>query len=85
MISARERLERAARTNLARDAVERQSGFTAPTDCGDTTLMRTAICALQAGLEEQDWDCVAEAADMLAKRTNYFPWRPAAVLRRRAS
>jgi hypothetical protein len=77
MISANARLARAAQTNLQRDAMERQVGFAAASDCDDALLVRTAITALHAGLETEDWDCVAEAADMLAKKTNFYPWRPA--------
>jgi hypothetical protein len=67
-------LARAAKTNLERDAMEREVGFGAPTDGGVAELLRTAICALECALKMEDWNCVAEATDMLAKRTNYYPW-----------
>ena len=68
------RLAQASRTNVERDAIERASGLATPHDNGDAALMRTAIDALQAGLKMEDWSCVAEAADMLAKQANYYPW-----------
>jgi hypothetical protein len=68
-------MARAERTNLDRDRDERMWGFASPGDCDDALLMRTAVDALQAGLVRRDWDCVAEAADMLAKRANYHPWK----------
>lgn len=68
-------LTRAAKTNLERDTIERKAGFGSPIDGDDAELMRTVICALECALKMKDWNCVAEAADMLAKRTNYYPWK----------
>ena len=67
-------LARAAKTNLERDAMERASGLATPHDGGAAVLMRTVIDALHCGLSMEDWNCVGEAIDMLAKQTNYYPW-----------
>jgi hypothetical protein len=67
-------MAQAEKTNLKRDADEQKFCFASPTKCNDAELMRTAICAIEAGLKTKDWNCIAEAADMLAKRTGYYPW-----------
>jgi hypothetical protein len=67
-------MARAAKTNLERDVMERASGLSAVSDTPQMAIVRTALCALEAGLRMQDWSCVAEATDMLAKMTGYYPW-----------
>jgi hypothetical protein len=67
-------LARAAKTSLERDAMVRLAGFAALSDCPPDLIVRTAILALECGLKTNDWNCVAEAADMLAKMAGYYPW-----------
>jgi hypothetical protein len=70
-----ELLDRAEKTNRRRDATEREAGFGAASDGEANEIVRTAICALECGLATEDWNCVAEAADMLEKMSGYHPWR----------
>lgn len=55
----------ARRTNAERDSVDRSAGFAAPVECDLLTQLRTVLCALQSGMETQDWNCVAEGYVML--------------------
>ena len=55
--------------------MERKAGLGAVSDCPPDMIVRTAISALEAGLTTKDWNCVAEAADMLAKMAKFYPWR----------
>jgi hypothetical protein len=61
----RKLLTRARKTNRERDAIDHQMGFGAPGDCPAPIRMRTAMEALRCGMEMQDWNCVAEAFDMI--------------------
>jgi hypothetical protein len=70
-----ERLERAAAVNRERDASDREAGLAAPPDCPPDEVMRTAIAGLETALTMEDWDIVAEVADILASATNYYPWK----------
>jgi hypothetical protein len=67
-------IERAEATNRERDALERSAGLAAPPDFPLDLLVRTAISALEAGLRENNWDCVAEATAMLGDRMEFRPW-----------
>lgn len=71
---AKRLLAKAEATNLRRDQSERKAGFRAASDCSEDLIVRTAIIALYAGLSQDDWDCVAEAAAMLATLTDFHPW-----------
>jgi hypothetical protein len=74
-MNVQELLTRAERTNRARDALEREHGFGAVSDQPADLIIRIVIIALEAGIQSDDWDCVAEAAEMLAKLANYYPWK----------
>jgi hypothetical protein len=69
------RLDRAAKTNRERDAMDVKAGFARPHACPPDLVMRTAVMALECALTMEDWDVVAEAADILAAATNFYPWR----------
>jgi hypothetical protein len=62
----RELIRDAERTNSERDAMEREDGFASP-DVNDASLLRTAMCALEAGMSQSDWPCVAEGYCMLVQ------------------
>jgi hypothetical protein len=58
-------LRKARNVNRSRDAIERNHGHAAPGDCPLGVHLRTILEALMAGLEMQDWNCVAEGVAML--------------------
>ena len=61
-----ERLMREARArNEERDVDERRMGFAAPEDCALLGFLRTAMAAIEAGVTNSNWECVAEAQAML--------------------
>jgi hypothetical protein len=60
--------------NQWQDERDRKRGRKTPHDLDDQGLMCTAIAALDAAMRSKDWGMVAEAAEMLAKRTGYHPW-----------
>jgi hypothetical protein len=47
----------------------------APDDWPLVMRLRLVVAALFCGLEDKDWDDVAEGAVMLARITNFFPWK----------
>lgn len=57
---AKRLVARARRTNAQRDQTDLLSGFGIPSDGDLFDLVRTAMMAIEAGLECQDWACVAE-------------------------
>lgn len=58
----------ARRTNAERDNADRAAGFAAPVDGGDLSMqLRTVLCALECGIEIEDWDSVAEGYAMLER------------------
>lgn len=58
-------MERARRTNLQRDAADRQAGFAPPPSLGVLQQLRTAMLAIECGIKTADWECVAEGQAML--------------------
>lgn len=64
-MNAKELMRRARETNRTRDDSDRKRGFKTPAEFGTGELIRTAMCALVAGLTNEDWTCVAEATAML--------------------
>lgn len=48
-------------TNAVRDRMDRQNGFATPADGGAVDLIRTAMMAIEAGLNTKDPSCSAEA------------------------
>jgi len=50
--------------NLRRGEADLGAGFTPPERCPLDLLLRTVQGALQAAMEERNWDAVAEAYDM---------------------
>jgi hypothetical protein len=65
MEKAKKLVAKAERTNKERDEMEREAGLGTPTSGDDAALLRTAMCALVAGMEMSDLDCVAEGYVML--------------------
>lgn len=63
-MTPRERIDKARKTNNRRDEAERGVGWTPPGDCAPDFLLRTIMSAIDAGLQSEDWDCVAEAYEM---------------------
>lgn len=57
-------IEEARRTNIERDAEDREHGFAAP-GAGPYLLLQTALTAIEAGILTGDWPCVAEGYVML--------------------
>lgn len=58
-------LAQARKTNAVRDRIDREKGNGAPADYDVATQLRTVLSALQAGINTQDWNCVAEGYVML--------------------
>jgi hypothetical protein len=61
----RRRIEKARRTNRARDEIERSSGHAPPSACPLDIELRTVLEALYCGLNGQDWVTVCEGIAML--------------------
>ena len=59
-------VDMARATNRKRDRIDRKAGFGAPGDGGHDDLIRTAMCAIEAGMREESWEPVAEGYEMLA-------------------
>lgn len=55
----------ARKTNAYRDETERKAGFTSPAQCLLSHQLRTVMSALEAGMNTEDWNCVAEGYVML--------------------
>jgi hypothetical protein len=66
-------LARARRTNANRDRIDRSCGAAAPGDCPADILVNTVLDALECGISLKDWDCVAEAYDMLERYRDTLP------------
>lgn len=60
-------LAKAHATNDQRDAQDKANGNAIPGDAqlGFDGWLRDALCALGAGLDAKDWNCVAEGAAMI--------------------
>lgn len=58
-------VNKATNTNQKRDEDEIRSGFQPPAGGDDAGLLRTAMCALIAGMQMDDWNAVAEGYVML--------------------
>lgn len=58
-------LTKAAKTNAHRDKVEKADGLRIPTDGPLEMFLDTVYSALTAGMVQDDWTCIAEAAVML--------------------
>lgn len=65
MRSFDDRVARARRTNAERDAIDRAVGTATPAEAGHWESIATAASAVAAGLQTDDWDCVAEAFVLL--------------------
>lgn len=64
-MTPRQRIDKARKTNDHRDKGDRAAGF-APPNFGPVDMtLRTAMCAIWAGLGIEDWDCVAEGYEIL--------------------
>jgi len=60
-----ELIAKAKATNLERDIIDRQSGYTAPSDRGLIPHLEVVSAAIEAGIRMDDWNCVAEGLVML--------------------
>jgi hypothetical protein len=58
-------IQAARRTNAERDAQDREVGSAAPEDCSLDLHLWTAVSAITAGIQTEDWSCVAEGLAML--------------------
>lgn len=54
----------AYKRNADMDAADRQNGFATPADRPES-IIPTAMAALEAGIEIEDWGCVADAYVLL--------------------
>ena len=76
---ARDLVIAARATNIRRSEDEMNSGFASPERGPYDVTVRTVMCALMAGMQTDDWNCVAEAYDILcslhrgAFKTNFDP------------
>jgi hypothetical protein len=66
-------MAKARRVNVQRDEIDRKAGFASPSQCPLDVEVRTVLCALEAGMNRDDWSCVAEAYDMLEKLVERLP------------
>ncbi len=62
---ARAAVEAARKRNAELDAIDRGRAGAAPGDCGTGVHLRTAMSAIAAGIQGEDWGCVAEGLAML--------------------
>jgi hypothetical protein len=68
-----ELINRARKTNAAYDAIDRLNGKAPPGECGDLeTFLCTVAAAIFAGMNRQDWNCVAEGWAMLDRYITDF-------------
>lgn len=58
-------MQKARKTNAQRDEADRNLGFATPFDLGVSECVKTAMEAIRAGIENEDWDFVAEAQVIL--------------------
>jgi len=59
-------MEKARQTNKERDQIDQNSGLGTP-DISPAILLRTAMSAIECGIVQEDWNCVAEGQAMLEK------------------
>lgn len=55
----------AGKRNAERDKIDEDASMLPPWKCNPDIQMRTVICALCAGIESDDWGCIAEGLAML--------------------
>jgi len=67
----------ARQTNRERDAMERDIGVAAVSDAPFLEQLRTVMAAIQAGIVQDDWTCIAEAQGMLEDLLALFVVLPA--------
>lgn len=60
-------LRKATKKNAEFDAIDAAHGNPTPAECGPVEQLRTAITAILAGMETEDWDCVAEGVLFVAE------------------
>ena len=61
------RIKKAQATLETFDAIDRANGFTAPAETGREHMLGCAICALEAAIVHEDWDCATESLLYLYK------------------
>ncbi len=71
-------MAKARKVNKERDAIDRASGFAAPPDTPVGALIATAMTAIESGIRQGDWDCVAEGLAMLQDDKRVKALRPRA-------
>ncbi len=76
MSKAEPLIEKARKTNAKRDEHDAKLGLLSPTNDTIEGQIRTAILAIYAGMEIQDWDCVAEAYVMLETLRTCMGFQP---------
>lgn len=69
-------MNKARKTNRERDTIDHETGCAAPQEGTKGMLLRTAMCALQAGIASGDWNCVAEGQVMLEQLHFFLEGKP---------
>jgi hypothetical protein len=65
MDKARDLVIAARATNIRRAEMDLAGGFAPPEHGPPDMTLRTVLCALMSGMQTDDWNCVAEAYDIL--------------------
>lgn len=58
-------IDKARKTIARMDKSDHENGYATPVEVGPVETVRTAMCAIEAGIALKDWDCVAEGYVML--------------------
>jgi len=58
-------MQDARKTNAMLDKIDRLHGLAAPADCSIGIQIDTAMGAIRAGIDTDDWACVAEGQAIL--------------------
>lgn len=72
MITFETLMETARATNRERDEIDRQVGVATPLQAGPRAVVRTAVTALEAGLNTRSISPVAEAVAMLEEMLKHL-------------
>ena len=58
-------MAKARKTNLMRDSADKEVGSVPPSEASLLEHLRTAMFAIEAGIQTDDWNAVAEGQAML--------------------
>ena len=58
-------MDKARKTNEEYERIEKEGEFASPLNCSSFVCLRTVEVAIETGIKEMNWDCVAEGLDLL--------------------